>query len=590
MTNPNQTSTPPASTTLAEGLPTQPLIQLLIIACLLRLLLASVFPMTNDEAYYWDWGRVIHLSYLDHPPAVAWISWLTQILAPAWGHLPVRMLCPPLFAVASFFLIRASENLARLFQRTRFKRNRFQRNDLQHNRHDKADKANSIEQVGLYTLLFSQVLPAYSLLGHVLLPDTGLYVGISLGLYGLTQLLEKQLGPTDPNRPRATQPALAGHKSFWPHLTGLGFGLSIAAKYHALILVPALLTWFVAVSYAQSSDRQNDPSRTVSKGDLTQPRSADRPWLSVFLSLLIILGWMLVVSVPVWWWNIENGWASLRFQSDHGFAGLQWRAFLGMQALVGQWLFLTPWIWWLFYQTMFGTVRLSRLLSLNPRTLYACLVLIPLLGLFSAVSFFKQTLPHWYMPSFWLAIPVLSAALAHVKPSKLLRGHLIWATFCSWLLPWVLALPISQQALVGLFAGSPSPLTELTLWPELARKLEQEQLLEPLSATFQKDLPEHCPKQPTLASMRWFWAAQLAYHLKGRPRVLSLDPHHRSYYSFRDESYLQQLAGCPLLIVADPAHGRLEQLKDRLEIDSSDTLIIPKHEGQAAYIARAIVR
>ena len=38
-----------------------------------RLWLATVFPFSGDEVYYWDWGRHPSLVYYDQPPMVGWI-------------------------------------------------------------------------------------------------------------------------------------------------------------------------------------------------------------------------------------------------------------------------------------------------------------------------------------------------------------------------------------------------------------------------------------------------------------------------------------------------------------------------------------
>lgn len=45
-------------------------------ALLLKLILAAVLPLTNDEAYYWIWSQHMQLSYYDHPPFIAWLFWL----------------------------------------------------------------------------------------------------------------------------------------------------------------------------------------------------------------------------------------------------------------------------------------------------------------------------------------------------------------------------------------------------------------------------------------------------------------------------------------------------------------------------------
>src|SRR3954468_21220145 len=47
---------------------------IIIIAAMtaLRVLYASVIDLRTDEAYYWTWSKESALSFLDHPPMIAW--------------------------------------------------------------------------------------------------------------------------------------------------------------------------------------------------------------------------------------------------------------------------------------------------------------------------------------------------------------------------------------------------------------------------------------------------------------------------------------------------------------------------------------
>jgi 4-amino-4-deoxy-L-arabinose transferase-like glycosyltransferase len=45
----------------------------LLVTLGVRLWLATVFPFSGDEVYYWDWGRHPSLVYYDQPPMVGWI-------------------------------------------------------------------------------------------------------------------------------------------------------------------------------------------------------------------------------------------------------------------------------------------------------------------------------------------------------------------------------------------------------------------------------------------------------------------------------------------------------------------------------------
>ena len=51
-----------------------PLVAALAGLGVVRLALAARTPVIDDEAYYWIWSRHPALSYLDHPPLVAWLD------------------------------------------------------------------------------------------------------------------------------------------------------------------------------------------------------------------------------------------------------------------------------------------------------------------------------------------------------------------------------------------------------------------------------------------------------------------------------------------------------------------------------------
>jgi hypothetical protein len=41
----------------------------------IRLVLAATLPIGDDEAYYWEWSRHLAAGYVDHPPAIAYLTW-----------------------------------------------------------------------------------------------------------------------------------------------------------------------------------------------------------------------------------------------------------------------------------------------------------------------------------------------------------------------------------------------------------------------------------------------------------------------------------------------------------------------------------
>jgi len=45
----------------------------LVAVLALRLVIAAVLPLGDDEAFYWDWSRHLAAGYVDHPPAIAFL-------------------------------------------------------------------------------------------------------------------------------------------------------------------------------------------------------------------------------------------------------------------------------------------------------------------------------------------------------------------------------------------------------------------------------------------------------------------------------------------------------------------------------------
>lgn len=56
------------------------------ISLIVKLALATILPLSGDEAYYWVWGQRLQLSYFDHPPLVAWLNALGESIS-LFGHM-----------------------------------------------------------------------------------------------------------------------------------------------------------------------------------------------------------------------------------------------------------------------------------------------------------------------------------------------------------------------------------------------------------------------------------------------------------------------------------------------------------------------
>ncbi len=69
MAPPHSSRTKPDSSALRQWLAVAALIAALTA---LRVIYASVIDLRTDEAYYWTWSKESVLSFLDHPPMIAW--------------------------------------------------------------------------------------------------------------------------------------------------------------------------------------------------------------------------------------------------------------------------------------------------------------------------------------------------------------------------------------------------------------------------------------------------------------------------------------------------------------------------------------
>ena len=59
---------------------------LIAVSALVRLAIASALDLTDTEAYYASWARFLDASYYDHPPLIAWTTWvITRVIRAPWA-------------------------------------------------------------------------------------------------------------------------------------------------------------------------------------------------------------------------------------------------------------------------------------------------------------------------------------------------------------------------------------------------------------------------------------------------------------------------------------------------------------------------
>jgi len=163
-------------------------------AVALRLIYFGQVELLPEEAYYWNYARHLDLSYLDHPPMVAWLIRTGTLLFgdTAFG-VRLGALCCGL--VASIYIYRLTRNL-------------FD------------------ESSALIALVLMQLLPFCFFAGLMMTPDAPLTAAWTAALYYLERAL------------------VGGRARAWWG-AGVALGLGLISKYTIAMLVPAALIFMI---------------------------------------------------------------------------------------------------------------------------------------------------------------------------------------------------------------------------------------------------------------------------------------------------------------------------------------------------------
>ena len=167
-----------------------------LFSLIVKFTLAYLLPVVGDESYYLVWGQNLKLSYFDHPPAVAWMTWISNllylILPLSWHWLSIRL---PFIILSSLtFLVWMKAYL--LEEKTNLNVNQF---------------------AVLYFLN-----PILGLGGIFATPDVPLLFFWSLAYYCILKIRETQ-------------------SINWYSFLGVSLGLGFCSKYHIIILPLSIL-------------------------------------------------------------------------------------------------------------------------------------------------------------------------------------------------------------------------------------------------------------------------------------------------------------------------------------------------------------
>lgn len=241
---------------------------------------------------------------------------------------------------------------------------------------------------------------------------------------------------------------------------GAGFGCALLSKYYA-VLLPAGAVLYLLV-------------KPAARRCLRMPG----PYLACVVGLLMFS--------PVIGWNAAHEWTSFLYQGNRagGFHGLQPAMFL--EAVVGQVLYLTPWIWGLLVMILFGLLRKGPRGWSDVEAFLVCEA-VPVLALFMSVATFRRIMAHWPIVGFVALLPLLGRTWARRLEEDPVGFRRKLAFVAA--VPVVLGTLFVVQARTGLFQDGRGrllglipalrdPTVDTIRWDQIAHEIERRGLLD----------------------------------------------------------------------------------------------------------------
>ncbi|HEV2439435.1 MAG TPA: glycosyltransferase family 39 protein [bacterium] len=220
---------------------------------LLRLAIALVLPLGDDETFYWEWSRHLAPGYLDQPPAIAW---LIHGSTAVFGNtaFAVHFVAAVLLGITSLALwVLAREVLGR-------------------------------DDAATAAVVLFNVIPVFAAGGLLAVPDG------PLGLAWVLTLLWSWRAANGAN----------GHA--WLY-AGLWLGLALDSKYTAAVLPVSVALWLAAAPPYRRWLRRPEPYAALALAVLLFAPvvwwNATHHWASFYFTLAGRPGWSVGPNAPV---------------------------------------------------------------------------------------------------------------------------------------------------------------------------------------------------------------------------------------------------------------------------------------------------
>jgi hypothetical protein len=294
-------------------------------------------------------------------------------------------------------------------------------------------------------------------------------------------------------------------------MIGVWVGLAGLSKYSAVLTIAGLFV-FVATS-------------RMHRRWLAHPAS----YAGAALALALL--------APVFVWNARNGWVSFAFQTERGLPADHIKISRFITMVGGQIALLSPWVVLPLAPALAAALRSIRS---DSRSAFLLSVSLPAIVVFTLVPLWgAQGMPHWTMPGWFFAFPLLGAWLS--------KGGL------PWLRPriWCVASGAAFSIVIGVGVSHASSGWIRHAWPTLFAAGDP--TLESFSWTQLRTAPAFAAQRPDfVVASRWTDGAKLAAAFDGTiPVVVFSDDPRQFAFSHDVGAFLHKNA----LIVLSPAQA-----------------------------------
>jgi hypothetical protein len=334
---------------LSEGNAALYTLALILITFVLRIFIAAYTGLGIGEAYYFRGALHLELSYFDQPPLFFWLSGIT-IKIFGLTKLGLRFPAVVLFAGTSWLLFLITRKLF-------------------------------TAKAGFWAVLVMNLSAVFTVaIACWFQPDAPLMFFWLASAYFLVQLMFGREGED--------LKTIRDSRRTWLLwiMTGVCLGLATLSKYHVLFIFAGVFM-FVGTSKTQ------------------------RHWLwhpGPYLAVLITI----IIAFPVLWWNYNNNWVSFVFQGSRAGTGNKFQLHIDwfLRSILGQSLWLLPWIWAPTVRELFKSFN-RRLIS-SAYSFSFWLSILPIV-FFTVVTLWAdlQYHFHWQAPGYMMLFIPLGFAI-----------------------------------------------------------------------------------------------------------------------------------------------------------------------------------